>query len=90
MHKGASQWKITTGESRCRNRQIGGKTWSPISSLFSFERDIGFCPTSPIRDIGLIRGVLRLAGKNFLCKRGYSETVTEGKRLETCRLQMER
>ncbi|CAI5168906.1 AVN_HP_G0119610.mRNA.1.CDS.1 [Saccharomyces cerevisiae] len=68
MHKGASQWKITTGESRCReNRQIGGKTWSLISSLFHLNETLA-SPSSPISRHWSYTRRTCLAGKKFpLC-----------------------
>ncbi|CAD6468666.1 ASG_G0027090.mRNA.1.CDS.1 [Saccharomyces cerevisiae] len=67
MHKGASQWKITTGESRCReNRQIGGKTWSLISSLFHLNETLASALHHPYETLALYEAYFALREKKFL------------------------
>ncbi|CAI7095207.1 BBT_collapsed_G0027550.mRNA.1.CDS.1 [Saccharomyces cerevisiae] len=66
MHKGASKWKITTGESRCReNRQIGGKTWSLISSLFHLNETLASALHHPYETLALYEAYFALREKKI-------------------------
>ncbi|CAI4928294.1 CGH_3_HP_G0030960.mRNA.1.CDS.1 [Saccharomyces cerevisiae] len=76
--KGVKVENITTGESE-RESSDSGKTWSLISSLFHLNETLGFALHHPYETLALRRGVLPSGKKNFLCKRGYPETVTEGR-----------